>query len=106
MSAASDGPPRHFVYKLIPPRPGFAMEMTDAETAVMADHAAYWQRHMDAGRVVVFGPVVDRSGSWGLAVVRADSEDEVTALGREDPAVTSGTCTFDVGTMPVTILPG
>ena len=96
----------HFVYKLIPPRPSFAGDMSDAEAAVMAEHGAYWQRHADEGRVVVFGPVVDSSGSWGLAVVRAESEDEVAALGREDPAVTSGTCTFDVGTMPVAIVPG
>ncbi len=99
------GPPNLFVYKLIPPRPSFAGDMSDAEAAVMAEHGAYWQGHTDAGRVVVFGPVVDSSGSWGLAVVRAESADEVSALGREDPAVTSGTCTFDVGTMPVAALP-
>jgi uncharacterized protein YciI len=97
--------PSLFVYKLIPPRPSFAGDMSDAEAAVMAEHGAYWQRHMDEGRVVVFGPVVDSSGSWGLAVVRAESADDVAALGREDPAVTSGTCTFDVGTMPVAVVP-
>jgi uncharacterized protein YciI len=94
-----------FVYRLIPPRPSFGGDMNPAEAAVMAEHGAYWQRLVDEGRVVVFGPVMDSSGTWGLAVVRADSEEEVSALGRQDPAVTSDTCTFDVGTMPVSVLP-
>ncbi len=109
MNATSEQPgppsPTHYVYKLIAPRPSFAMDMSEAETAVMAEHAGYWQPFIDEGRVVVFGPVVDSSGTWGLAVVKADSADEVKALGEQDPAVTSKTCTFDVGTMPVTILP-
>ena len=109
MSAAngeSGSGSRLFVYKLIPPRPSFGADMDGDEAAVMAEHGAYWQRLTDAGRVVVFGPVVDGSGTWGLAVVRADSEDEVAALGDGDPAVTSNTCTFEVGTMPVSVLPG
>ncbi len=104
-SAGSDPAPL-FVYKLIPPRPTFGMDMSDDEAAVMAEHGAYWQGLTDEGRVVVFGPVMDSSGTWGLAVVRADSEDAVRALGQADPAVTSDTCTFDVGTMPVAVLPG
>lgn len=71
----------------------------------MAEHGAYWQRLTDEGKVVVFGPVLDGSGTWGLAVVKAESEDDVTALGLEDPAVTSNTCTFEVGTMLVSVLP-
>ena len=101
------GPGQHFVYRLIPPRPTFGPgDMSGDEAAVMAEHAGYWQRLTDEGKVVVFGPVVAPSGTWGLAVVKAADEDEVTALGQDDPAVTSGTCTFEVGMMPVTVLPG
>src|SRR3712207_8444935 len=32
----------HFTYRLIPPRPTFAADMTEAEQAVMADHTDYW----------------------------------------------------------------
>ena len=95
-----------FVYKLIAPRPSFAGDMSEAEAEVMAAHAGYWQRLMDEGRVLVFGPVVDSTGSWGLAVVEAENAEDVRQLGESDPAVTSGTCTFDVGTMPVSIVPG
>ena len=107
MSATNDQPAQHFVYKLIPPRPTFGPgDMSDDEAAVMAEHAGYWQRLTEDGKVVVFGPVVSPSGTWGLAVVRADTEDEMTAIGDADPAVTSGTCTFEVGMMPVAVLPG
>jgi uncharacterized protein YciI len=66
----------------------------------MGEHVAYWQQHLEAGRVLIFGPVADRAGSWGLAVVAADDEDEVRTLGKSDPAVTSGICTFEILAMP------
>jgi uncharacterized protein YciI len=94
----------HFVYKLIPPRPTFDIDMSDDESAVMGHHADYWQELLTAGRVIVFGPVSDPSGSWGLAVVEAETEDEVRALGADDPAVKSGMATFDVLPMPVAVV--
>jgi len=90
----------YFLYKLTPPRPSFMMDMTPAEAATMAEHFEYWQRHVDAGRVVVYSPVADPDGAWGLAVVRANSEDEVRALGEDDPAISSTMATFDVYPMP------
>ncbi len=45
----------------------------------MARHAAYWQPFIDSGRMVVFGPVLDGTGSWGLGVVQADDEEELRA---------------------------
>lgn len=50
--------------------------------------------------MAVFGVVLEGAGAWGLAVVEAEDVDRVLALGAEDPAVTSGVCTFDVGVMP------
>ncbi len=92
----------HFVYKLIPPRPTFAGDMSDSEKAVMGEHAAYWTKLFERGRVVVFGAVLEPAGVWGLAVVEADSIDEVRAFAEDDPAVKTRTCTFEVGAM----LPG
>ena len=85
-----------FVYKLIPPRPSFAMDMSEQERAVMTDHGIYWRGLLQARTCVVFGPVLDPAGVWGLAVVEAATADDVMALGRTDPAVASGTCTFEV----------
>jgi uncharacterized membrane protein/uncharacterized protein YciI len=89
----------HFVYKLVPPRPTFAGDMSDPEKAVMGEHAAYWTKLFEGGRAVVFGAVLEPSGVWGLAVVEASSVDEVRAIAEDDPAVKTGTCTFDIGAM-------
>src|SRR5438270_8113478 len=88
-----------FVFRLEAPRPNFAFDMTDEERAVMRRHAAYWQPLVEAGRMVVFGPVLDRGGSWGLGVVEADDEEEIRAFAARDPAVTTGTATLEMGTM-------
>jgi uncharacterized protein YciI len=51
--------------------------MTQAEREIMGRHAAYWQPLIDSGCMVVFGPVLDGTGSWGLGVVEADDEEEL-----------------------------
>jgi uncharacterized protein len=71
--------------------------MTDEERTVMGRHAAYWESFIDSGQMVVFGPVVDETGSWGLGVVDADDEDELRAFAAGDPAVTTGTAQIEIG---------
>jgi uncharacterized protein len=86
-----------FVFRLIAPRPDFALDMSDEERAVMGRHAAYWQPLVESGRMVIFGPVLDSSGSWGLGVVEAEDEEELRAFAAGDPAVTSGTAELELG---------
>jgi uncharacterized protein len=88
-----------FIFRLMSARPTFALDMTDEERAIMGRHAAYWQPYVESGRMVVFGPVLDTTGSWGLGVVEADNEDEILAFAAGDPAVTTGTGTIEVGKM-------
>ena len=95
----------HFVYKLIPPRPTFATDMTPEEGALMAAHATHWRSLMDEGRVLVFGPVADPAGVWGMAVVEAGDADEVRAMGDADPAVASGVMTYAVLPMLSAVVP-
>jgi uncharacterized protein YciI len=73
--------------------------MSDAERDVMARHAAHWQPYIDAGQMVVFGPILDSTGSWGLAVVEADDEDQLRSFAANDPVVTTGTGSIEVGSM-------
>jgi uncharacterized protein YciI len=94
----------HFVYRLVPPRPSFAADMTEAEQAVMAQHAAYWTGLFEEGSVVVFGVVMEEAGAWGLAVVEAENEDELRAIAAEDPAVKTNLCTFEIGVMPTPVV--
>lgn len=93
-----------FVYKLIPPRPTFDEDMSEDEAAIMGRHVAYWQEQTARGRAMVFGPVADPAGAWGLAVVDAASAEEVHALGRADPAITSSLARFEVYAMPGAIV--
>lgn len=86
-----------FVFRLKAPRPNFALDMTDDEREVMGRHAEYWQPLIESGDMVVFGPVLDSTGSWGLGVVEAEDEERVRALAADDPAVTSGTAEIEVG---------
>lgn len=88
-----------FVLRLIAPRPTFAQDMTDEEREIMSRHAAHWQPYLDAGQMVVFGPVLDDTGSYGLAVVETDDEEELRAFAANDPVVTSNTAVFEVGKM-------
>ena len=80
----------YFVYKLNPPRPTFAQDMTESESKIMQEHAAYWQDLADKGIAIIFGPVLDPKGPWGLAIVEGNDESEVHTLGANDPAMKSG----------------
>jgi uncharacterized protein YciI len=71
--------------------------MTGEEREIMGRHAAYWQPYIDSGQMVVFGPVLDSTGSWGLGVIEADDEDELRAFAAGDPAVTTGTGNIELG---------
>jgi hypothetical protein len=49
--------------------------------------------------MVIFGPVLDSTGSRGPGVVEADDEEELWASATDDPVVTTGTGTIEVGKM-------
>jgi uncharacterized protein YciI len=67
----------------------------------MGRHAAHWQPFVDSGQMLVFGPVLDGTGSWGLGVLEAEDEDEdeLRAFAAGDPAVTTGTAEIEMGKM-------
>ena len=85
-----------FLFRLIPPRADFAQTMTADEQQAMAAHQEYWQRLLRVGRVVVYGPVADPEGVWGMGVLRADERAEVLEIGERDPSILAGVNTFEV----------
>jgi uncharacterized protein YciI len=92
----------YFVCKLIPRRPTFgAGDMTESEATILGDHSTYWTKQLADGVAIVFGPVIDPAGNWGLAVIEADTETDVFALRDADPAITSGLATVEIYPMPV-----
>jgi uncharacterized protein YciI len=90
----------YFVYKLIAPRSSFAHDMNESEAAIMRQHSGYWQSLLDLGDVLIFGQVLDPAGAWGLAVVGAETAEDVHLLGIADPAVQSGLMRFEVYPIP------
>jgi uncharacterized protein YciI len=78
---------KYYVFKLKVPRADFTTTMTPAEQTLMQTHGAYLKSLMDKGQVVVFGPVLDPAGVYGLAVVRLGDGVEPDTIWREDPVI-------------------
>jgi uncharacterized protein len=85
-----------FLYRLLPPRPTFAQDMSPAEEEVMQRHVTYWQDLLSRGVALAFGPVLDPDDPWGLGLLDLDDDQAARAIGEDDPAVKSGTCTYEV----------
>ena len=94
-------PPRFFLLRLNPPRPTFPENMNAMERAVMQEHSAYWAEFLKQGTAVVYGPVEDSKGTWGVAIVRVLDEQASLALAADDPAIRSGLgFRYDISPMP------
>ncbi len=88
-----------FVLRLKAPRPRFAQTLTDAEREIMGRHGAHWRPYLERGEMVAFGPVLTDEDSYGLAVVETDDERALREFAAEDPVVTTGTASFEIGRM-------
>ena len=75
--------------------------MTDDERKVMMAHTAYWMSLLEKGQAIVFGPVLDPAGAWGLGVIQGTDEAEIRTLLVDDPVSKSGLpFKFDLLPMP------
>ncbi len=81
---------QHYFFKLIPPRPTFPQDMTAEEKALMKDHSAYFQKQFDAGKVLLYGPVMAPDGAFGLAILEVADEAEARQVCGSDPSVRAG----------------
>jgi uncharacterized protein YciI len=78
-----------FVFRLIPPRPSFVVDMTPGERAAMTEHAAYWAELTTQGKVLAYGPVADPASPYGLGILLVESRAEAEAIRENDPAARS-----------------
>jgi len=78
---------RFFFCRLVSPRPTFPQDASPEELQLMREHAAYWRGHLADGTAVVFGPVADPAGFWGLGIFRVRDEQALTALQAQDPII-------------------
>jgi uncharacterized protein YciI len=79
----------YFLYKLIPPRPTFAQDMTAEERAIMQEHSTYWTNLADEDIAIAVGPVADPAGTWGLGIIEVGTEAEAQKIRDSDPATKS-----------------
>jgi hypothetical protein len=76
----------YFFVRTQNPRPTFHIDMTTEERSVMQRHVAYWSEKATQGIAIVFGPVMDPKGVYGIGVYQAGDEAEMQELLKHDPA--------------------
>jgi len=94
-------PKQHYLFKLISPRPTFIQDMTDDERRLMDEHGRYFQEQFEAGRLLLYGPVMATSGAFGLGILEVEGEQEARQFGKGDPSVSAGMNTFEIHPMRV-----
>jgi uncharacterized protein YciI len=60
--------------------------MTPEERSIMERHVAYWSEKAAQGIAIVFGPVMDPKGVYGIGVYQVQDESEMRRLLDQDPA--------------------
>lgn len=93
-----------YLYRLTAHRADFGLTMSEEEMATMTAHVEYWRAPMAEGRVLIYSPVADPTHSWGMCVVRAESEAELEALRDDDPAFKAGIGTIDWLLLPLPVV--
>jgi uncharacterized protein len=86
---------QHFYFKLIPPRVTFGADLTAEERALMVEHVRYTREAFDAGKILIYGPVMASAGAFGMAVLEMEDAAEVQRFGDEDPSIKAGMNTFE-----------
>ena len=84
----------YFFIKTANPRPTFHADMTTEERTIMEKHVAFWSEKASQGKAIVFGPVMDPAGVYGIAVSQVQDEAEMREILESDPA--KGLLHYDV----------
>ena len=88
----------YFFVKTENPRPTFHLDMTPDERTIMENHVAYWSDKASHGISIVFGPVMDPQGVYGIGVHQVQDEAEMRDLIEHDPA--NGLLRYEILPMP------
>ena len=91
----------HFMFKLIAPRPTFSMDMNEEEKRLMQQHAIFWNDLLANGTALIYGPVLDPKGPYGLAIIEADNEEKARAICTNDPTIKAKLHTYELHPMHV-----
>ncbi len=92
----------YFFVRTNNPRPTFNADMTPAERDIMNRHVAYWTEKAQRGIAIVFGPVADPNGVYGIGIHKVEDEAEMRRLLDADPA--NGLLLYEVLPMAKAVL--
>lgn len=94
---------KHFFLRLIPPRPDFPLTMTKEERSIMQEHIVFWQDLLVKGICIVYGPVFDPKGAFGIGIIESEDDEIVKYIEKNDPSVKKGLNRFEVFPMKAVI---
>jgi uncharacterized protein YciI len=92
---------QHFYFKLIPPRPTFALDASAEELAMMKKHSDYCGECFRAGKLLLYGPVLAQEGAFGIAILEVENAAKAREFGENDPSVLAGLNRFEIAPMKV-----
>jgi hypothetical protein len=76
----------YFFIKTQNPQLTFHLDMTVQERTIMEQHVAYWLEKATQSIAIVFGPVMDPHGVYGIGIYQVEDEAEMRNLLEQDPA--------------------
>jgi hypothetical protein len=88
----------YFYVRTNNPRPTFHLDMSADEREIMQKHVVYWTEKAGRGIAIVFGPVMDPAGVYGMGVYKVEDQAEMQKLIDADPA--NGLLKYEVFPMP------
>jgi hypothetical protein len=85
---------KYYYLKLNSPRGTFPQDISPGEAKTMAEHSVYWKKLLDEKTCLIYGPVLDPKGFYGIGIVCVENEEQVRSLIENDPANSLGKYEF------------
>lgn len=67
----------------------------------MQKHAEYCAEQFQAGKLLLYGPVMATQGAFGIGILEMENEGEARTFGENDPSVLGGLNRFEIAPMRV-----
>lgn len=92
---------QQYFLKLIPPRSTFPADMDARERSLMQEHTVYMRGYFEAGKLLIYGPVMHPAGAFGMGVMVVSGEAEARRIMDDDPTVRGGVNRYEIAPMMV-----
>jgi len=75
--------------------------MSASERALMLEHAQYLQQRFQQRKVLIYGPVMDTHGPYGMGVFEVADEAEARSIMDADPTIVAGLNRYELYPMRI-----